>query len=298
MENLPNFHRILYLFFCKECVSPDSWICFRVLEPLEEDSKKEKNVKKKTKKQKKKQEDDNPFGNVDDWGCSSSWDDTNDTGDSGNTFDDLEELLKIRDLSLEEKNKPKVKKEPKKEIIDKDSKSNEKEGNVIFQSDIPSAWLSIADEPQERKEKGKSKKEESYDTSVDNDWKGEKYERVTVYSKSFSKFTKYLQRAPQQVLRYDFQGTPLWMTDKNIPSISSCICGSPRTFEFQIMPNGLNWIKENLITSKEGIMKIFGYGSIYIFSCTSCCTSNTFKNELVVYQETEDSIGPLKELTN
>ena len=174
---------------------PDSWICYRVLEPIQEDSKKEKNVKKKSKKPKKKQEDDNPFGNVDDWGCSSSWDDNfddiNNRGDPGNTFNDLEDLLKIRDLSLEEKNKPKEKKESKKESTDNDLKSIEKEGNIIYQSDIPSAWLSIADEPQEKKEKGKSKKEDYFDTSVDNDWKGEKYERVTVYSKSFSKFTKY-----------------------------------------------------------------------------------------------------------
>jgi len=57
--------------------------------------------------------------------------------------------------------------------------------------------------------------------------------------KTFEAFKKQIKKNPGQVLRYQQNGEPLWLSDEHRPSdadIPPCTyCGSPRVFEFQVM---------------------------------------------------------------
>lgn len=65
----------------------------------------------------------------------------------------------------------------------------------------------------------------------------EQYTRGVPEDKVFKKFNKRVARHPNQVLRYDRGGEPLWITEQpdaqiNIPSCQ--YCSSERQFEFQV----------------------------------------------------------------
>lgn len=56
--------------------------------------------------------------------------------------------------------------------------------------------------------------------------------------RQFSKFTSRIKRNPDQVLRYNRGGVPLWISTHHIPNeedIPRCeYCGTQRQFEFQV----------------------------------------------------------------
>jgi hypothetical protein len=61
-------------------------------------------------------------------------------------------------------------------------------------------------------------------------------------------FMKRIKSQPRQVLRYAFQGQPLWISSpppvNQIPTIPVCgICGSAKTFECQLMPALLSLVQ-------------------------------------------------------
>jgi hypothetical protein len=81
----------------------------------------------------------------------------------------------------------------------------------------------------------------------------EKHSNFSKISRHYKLF-EYVSRAdPEQVLRYVKQRgsgvEPLWMSDKNQPpSIPDCpLCGAPRLFEFQIMPQIFDRLQELLL---------------------------------------------------
>lgn len=65
----------------------------------------------------------------------------------------------------------------------------------------------------------------------------EQYTKALPEDKIFNKFIKRVARHPDQVLRYDRGGTPLWITGNstNIIQVPNCkYCGGERQFEFQV----------------------------------------------------------------
>lgn len=65
----------------------------------------------------------------------------------------------------------------------------------------------------------------------------EQYAGNTPEDKVFNKFNKRIARHPDQVLRYDKGGTPLWITGNTdtIVHIPKCqYCNGERHFEFQV----------------------------------------------------------------
>lgn len=73
----------------------------------------------------------------------------------------------------------------------------------------------------------------------------EQYVGKVPEDKIFNKFSKRVARHPDQVLRYDRGGQPLWITStsNSIIHIPKCqYCNGERQFEFQIMPQLLNFI--------------------------------------------------------
>lgn len=81
----------------------------------------------------------------------------------------------------------------------------------------------------------------------------------------FAAFKRTIDKLPDQVVRYDRHGSPLWISAKNrLPeaSVPVCpLCGGQRTFEFQIMPQMLNTIKS----------EAFDWGIITVYTCGGSC---------------------------
>lgn len=89
----------------------------------------------------------------------------------------------------------------------------------------------------------------------------------TKEDKTFGKFKKALESSGSetQVLRYNRHGSPLWISDfgildsSNVPKCSNC--SGQRTFEFQIMPQMLNELKNYELD----------WGVIAIYTCENDC---------------------------
>lgn len=65
----------------------------------------------------------------------------------------------------------------------------------------------------------------------------EEYTKEMPEDKFFKKFSKRVARHPNQVLRYDRGGAPLWITEKSdgLTHVPNCqYCDGERHFEFQV----------------------------------------------------------------
>ncbi|KAJ8919320.1 hypothetical protein NQ315_003904 [Exocentrus adspersus] len=98
--------------------------------------------------------------------------------------------------------------------------------------------------------------------------------------KSFTKFKKRISYDPNQVIRYQKGGSPLWIASEPLPEgIPDCnFCCGPRRFEFQIMPQLLTMLKENELD----------WGVIAVYTCVnSCADTVNYKEEFVFKQDVE-----------
>ncbi|KAL1398414.1 hypothetical protein pipiens_008991 [Culex pipiens pipiens] len=83
-----------------------------------------------------------------------------------------------------------------------------------------------------------------------------------IEDKHFDKFKKRIEADPDQILRYDRKGAPLWLSPVVPESIPACDqCGGPRKFEFQIMPQLLNSLKNENID----------WGTLAVYTCEQSC---------------------------
>ncbi|XP_041108734.1 programmed cell death protein 2 [Polyodon spathula] len=102
-------------------------------------------------------------------------------------------------------------------------------------------------------------------------------------SKVFEKFKRRTAIEPEQVLRYCRMGHPLWVSDENVPKetdIPNCLCGAKRLFEFQIMPQLLNYLK---VDSPEASID---WGTLAVYTCAdSCDQGNKYTAEFIVKQD-------------
>ncbi|GAV06557.1 hypothetical protein RvY_16523 [Ramazzottius varieornatus] len=95
--------------------------------------------------------------------------------------------------------------------------------------------------------------------------------------KTFRAFQKRVKQNPEQVLRYDRGGVPLLLSDKHVPgkgvkNVSRCSCGAPRTFEYQIMPQILNYLDQ-----EESLTEGLDFGTILVYTCSRNCHSESIK---------------------
>ncbi|KAI9207245.1 programmed cell death protein 2 [Polychytrium aggregatum] len=116
--------------------------------------------------------------------------------------------------------------------------------------------------------------------------------------KAFLKFQKRLMIEPEQVVRYNRNAEgevppPLWGSDMGKPTdaeVGLCLhCGGKREFEFQVMPQLLNYI-ENDHSATDSL----DWGTLLVFSCTQNCQPKdmTYIEEFVWRQDfTENGWG-------
>ncbi|KAI9582731.1 hypothetical protein GQX74_011948 [Glossina fuscipes] len=101
--------------------------------------------------------------------------------------------------------------------------------------------------------------------------------------KFFFKFRKECNKEPEQIIRYKRNGLPLWITDvqktvaSQLKEIPLCeYCGGERKFEFQIMPQLLNYLND------DGI----DWGTLAIYTCSrSCPLPVGYAEEFVIKQD-------------
>lgn len=107
----------------------------------------------------------------------------------------------------------------------------------------------------------------------------------------FMKFHQRISYYRDQILRYariqaDQQYEPLWVSDSRKPTaddIKPCPhCNSPRTFEFQIMPQLINHLQID-DTQADSI----DWGTLLIYSCPKSCSiqgKRTYADEILIRQ--------------
>ncbi|QSL66821.1 hypothetical protein MERGE_001208 [Pneumocystis wakefieldiae] len=111
------------------------------------------------------------------------------------------------------------------------------------------------------------------------EWFGEIFEESTL-EKGFRMFMKRIRANPQQCVRYNRKGQPLYYSLKDLLAkkikfsgsenpLGKCqLCNSQNIFELQIMPNAINILEENV---SIGDML---WGTIIIGTCSNDCIPN------------------------
>ncbi|XP_026057632.1 programmed cell death protein 2-like, partial [Carassius auratus] len=101
----------------------------------------------------------------------------------------------------------------------------------------------------------------------------EEYEKATAKhgDEVFSSFMKKISLCPEQVLRYSWAGSPLLIAEPR-PSVSQTVpvcahCGSPRVFEFQLMP-ALVSLLGSADTDSDVCLE---FGTVLVFTCRNSC---------------------------
>lgn len=212
---------------------------------------------------------------------------------------DLEELLRLRDVSIA----------PKKEIStksndssdpqpatdseaslsqNKDEDSTKKESAKARASktqasedtafSFEEAYIEFDKEPELLDEAStyghmKNKANESLSEGEDGTWAGEAYESgVEAKDKPFHRFQKRLKRSPEQCIRYWRGATPLYSSAEKLKPIPACEhCGGPRIAELQLTPPLLFYLKPRPSKSPVHI----DFGTVIIYTCSANCTTST-----------------------
>lgn len=101
------------------------------------------------------------------------------------------------------------------------------------------------------------------------------------FDDQFATFKQHVDAEPSQVLRYSKGGKPLWIGpghEEGTPPPCG-LCGKPRVFEFQVMPQLLH----ELEVDSPGIAESMDWGVLAVFSCEASCESGSDYAEEWVY---------------
>ncbi len=96
---------------------------------------------------------------------------------------------------------------------------------------------------------------------------GEKFEKSSPEFKYFNAFSTRLKYEPSQMLRYAYNGKPLWPypPPKNMV-IPKCICGATRVFELQLLPT--------ILLHYDVDIDSVDWATIVIYSCPDSCNKS------------------------
>lgn len=114
------------------------------------------------------------------------------------------------------------------------------------------------------------------------------------------RFNNHLKLCPNQVLRYEYGGKPLWLTTSNLKGLElnlvlskrnppNCpLCGSLRVFECQVIGTILSIVTEH-DPKYEEILSRINFSVLFVFSCKNDCidfkdTNIEFIEELLIFQ--------------
>ena len=108
------------------------------------------------------------------------------------------------------------------------------------------------------------------------------------------RFMKKISVCPEQILRYSWNGKPLFISEppsnlsEMVPPCSSC--GSPRTFEFQLMPALVSLLRVKDSTTESAA--VLEFGTVLVYTCRKSCwpsgSNNTPREEFLFIQADPD----------
>ncbi|TRY75217.1 hypothetical protein TCAL_16812 [Tigriopus californicus] len=103
----------------------------------------------------------------------------------------------------------------------------------------------------------------------------------------FARFKATISHSPEQILRYERHGSPLWMASEDqwpLEQVPACeFCGQPRSFEFQIMPQLLHHLRLDQSLHQDSL----DWGVLAVFTCSKSCSNDdnpagpSYKKEFV-----------------
>jgi pre-rRNA-processing protein TSR4 len=100
----------------------------------------------------------------------------------------------------------------------------------------------------------------------------------------FAEFRERIDREPEQIIRYAQGATPLWVSKDNVPAIPGdippCSCGAQRQFEFQVLPQMINYL------GVETTVDSIDFGTLCVYTCSvNCREGDVYKEEVVWKQD-------------
>nr|XP_033795707.1 programmed cell death protein 2 [Geotrypetes seraphini] len=105
----------------------------------------------------------------------------------------------------------------------------------------------------------------------------------TKEDKVFEAFKKRIASEPEQILRYCIGSDPIWISNEKVPQekdIPNCPCGAKRIFEFQVMPQLLNYLKA------DSLNESIDWGTLVVYTCSEHCScENKYTEEFVWKQD-------------
>ena len=102
-----------------------------------------------------------------------------------------------------------------------------------------------------------------------------KEEKLLEVDRAFELFQSRVAHHPDQVIRYNRFGKPLWPHANNLiaeDSIPACECGSKRVFEMQILPQMLYFLHID-DRAKQSEHPPFDFATLAIYTCATSCQS-------------------------
>ncbi|KAH8865160.1 Programmed cell death protein 2 [Schistosoma japonicum] len=90
--------------------------------------------------------------------------------------------------------------------------------------------------------------------------------KVSKEEARFRMFKEAMKSAPDQVIRFQRDGKPIWLSDNPVEVKNCEVCGAERVFEFQVTPQLLCHLKLDTIGELNP-----DFGSLYIFTCSNSC---------------------------
>uniref|UniRef100_A0A182QED0 MYND-type domain-containing protein n=1 Tax=Anopheles farauti TaxID=69004 RepID=A0A182QED0_9DIPT len=104
----------------------------------------------------------------------------------------------------------------------------------------------------------------------------DKYSADQVEDKTFDKFKARIAADPDQVLRYERGGKPLWLSPIVPKAVPPCVrCNGPRVYEFQIMPQLLNSLNNDRLD----------WGTLVCYTCEASCDIEGYVEEFIFRQD-------------
>jgi len=100
----------------------------------------------------------------------------------------------------------------------------------------------------------------------------------------FNVFQARIKHNPEQVIRYqrEEKSEPLWISKLNMPmDIPKCFyCSAERNFEFQILPQLLNYLDIN-----HEKIDALDFGTLIVYTCSRSCNGDKAYLEEYIYHQ-------------
>lgn len=106
------------------------------------------------------------------------------------------------------------------------------------------------------------------------------------FDPAFDEFQTLIKRNPDQCIRYQRYGQPLWVSSENqldsnnIPFCKQC--GNRLIFEFQVLPQVLHYLSVDGWNSSQDVD--LDWGCLVVYTCPQSCQSHGYQEEFVYYQ--------------